>query len=526
MPARTGKCILAKDIKLDKSYTEVLAYSESSMLSLVNSKAIASTTNCSFIRQDENVIDVPVPYGTALQANYMAFQNPDYSNKWFFAFVDEVKYVSDGTTRITFIVDEFSTWFDYWNVQPCFVIREHVNDDTVGLHTIPEGLEHGDYISNGFQQDTRLKNIGYILQASEDYDDNQNQMATYICGLYNAGRFWYFHDDTAGILEFLDCIQQYDRAGKGDAIQNVYVVPDEIIDDKPATGSLGRWGGMQNPHTYIIEVDKQTTIDGYTPRNNKLLTQEYNFLVLDNNNGSSNKLAYEYFSDAKATFEVAGVPSCGCSIKCYPKNYKGESNYQQEGIACGKFPTCGWVNDPYTNWLTQNSVNIATGHIAQGAKILGGIAESTFGGNPEGGASMIGEGLGMMFNEFQQKYEHDILPHTASGNINCGDINTCYKMNTFYFIKMSIRAEYARSIDDWFDRFGYKINRVKTPNISGRTYWNYVQIGNNECIGYSNKPISVPPKSMDIINQIFRKGTTVWHSHDNIGNYALENTIV
>jgi hypothetical protein len=99
-------------------------------------------------------------------------------------------------------------------------------------------------------------------------------------------------------------------------------------------------------------------------------------------------------------------------------------------------------------------------------------------------------------------------------------------MNTFYFIKMSIRAEYARSLDDWFDRFGYKINRVKTPNISGRTYWNYVQIGNNECIGYSNKPISVPPKSMDTINQIFRKGTTVWHSHDNIGNYALENTIV
>lgn len=70
--------------------------------------------------------------------------------------------------------------------------------------------------------------------------------------------------------------------------------------------------------------------------------------------------------------------------------------------------------------------------------------------------------------------------------------------------------------------FGYKINETKTPNITGRTYWNYVEIGGNEEIGHGN----IPNRFLDEINQIFRKGVTIWHNHSNIGNYSLSNTIV
>lgn len=31
---------------------------------------------------------------------------------------------------------------------------------------------------------------------------------------------------------------------------------------------------------------------------------------------------------------------------------------------------------------------------------------------------------------------------------------------------------------------GYKINRIKTPNITGRLNFNYVEIGQNEEIGF------------------------------------------
>lgn len=534
MPVRTGKCILARNIKLDRDYKNILNYTETQMVNLVTTNAVATRSNCSFTRPDSNEIILDVPYGTALQANYLAFQNPDYSNKWFFAFIEDTRYESNGTTRITFNIDECATWFDYWHVEPCFVIREHAESDNAGENTIPENLEHGEYVSNGFVRDNNLSSKGYILQATEDYDEQQNQQATYICGIYNAGRFWYFPDTTDGALELLTCITDYDNAGKGEAIKNVYVVPAILVDDKPAAGSKGRWGGMENTKTYLIDIDKQTTIDGYTPRNKKLLTEEYNFLVLDNNNGSSNKFAYELFSGNQCNFEVAGVPCCGCSIKCYPKNYKGQSTFQQEGIAGGKWPTCGWVSDPYTNWLTQNAVNLNIGHVAQGAKLIGGVLQVIGAGTgalpmsqAESGGENIGSGITSIFNEMATKYQHDIMPVTAGGNINIGDLNTSFDMNKFYFIKMSIKAEFARSIDDYFDRKGYATNRIKVPNQTGRTYWNYVQIAAEDDIGYSsNANISVPAKSMEVINNVYRKGVTIWHNHANIGDYSLNNTIV
>ena len=537
MALRTSKFILARDIKLDKGYKNVLDYSEANMLTLLNSKAVATGINLSFIRPTENYLDLPTSYGVALTANYMAFQNPDYSNKWFFAFIESVEYVTDGTTRVHFVIDEYSTWHNNFTVEPCFVVREHVNDDTTGANTVPEGLEHGEYISNGFERDNSMSDLGYILQATNHYDydpssgDTKGQMATNFGGIYNAGTTFYFPQTTAGILSLLNVIQEY-NSSENEKITNVYMIPSVFVAGKDSiTSSHDWWSGMTAPVTYNVTINKTTTINGYTPRNHKLLTAEYNFLVLDNNNGVSNVLHYEDFSTSSCVFEVEGVPTCGGSIKCVPKDYKGATRYQQEGIMAGKFPVCGWVNDNYTNWLTQQGVNNTQSAIgAVGGLIAGGALAATGVGASAGGMLMgasVVSLAGSMFEQMREQIQHTPVPSSSAGNINGGDICTCYSMNKFYFIHMSIKAEYARQIDDFFDRFGYKINRVKTPNITGRTYWNYVQISNGEDIGFSTTQTQpVPPQSMEIINNIFRSGVTIWHNHDNVGNFALTNSIV
>ena len=149
MATRTGKLILAKGIKLDKNYKNIMDYSESSMVSLVQSKAIGTFSNCSFLRPGENIIDIGISYGQALQANYIAFQNPDYSNKWFFGFIDEVEYVSNATSRIHYSIDECATWWDYWDPRQTFVVREHANSDNAGENTLDENVSLGEFIFNG-----------------------------------------------------------------------------------------------------------------------------------------------------------------------------------------------------------------------------------------------------------------------------------------------------------------------------------------------------------------------------------------
>ena len=146
MGLQNSNIMICKNIKLDKSYKDVLNYTEGQMVSLCQANAVSSANNYSFIRGERGYIKTSFSYNDALKCNYMAFQNPDYSNKWFFAFIDDVIYDNDGTARIRYTVDEFSTWFDYWDAEACFVEREHVSDDTFGLHTIDEGLNFGDYI--------------------------------------------------------------------------------------------------------------------------------------------------------------------------------------------------------------------------------------------------------------------------------------------------------------------------------------------------------------------------------------------
>ena len=147
--ARTSKIYLCKDINVDNEYTNVLNYTVQQMLDLCTSNAhlVDSANNYSFIRESDNTISVGFTYSQCLQSNYIVFQNSDYSNKWFFAWIKDVKYVSDANTQITFEVDAWSTWFNDLTITNSFVIREHVNSDNYGEHTIPEGLETGEYVS-------------------------------------------------------------------------------------------------------------------------------------------------------------------------------------------------------------------------------------------------------------------------------------------------------------------------------------------------------------------------------------------
>ena len=83
--------------------------------------------------------------------------------------------------------------------------------------------------------------------------------------------------------------------------------------------------------------------------------------------------------------------------------------------------------------------------------------------------------------------------------------------------------EIAENIDAYFTRFGYKVNSLKLPNQTGRRYFNYVEIGKSEIIGYPNSK-GCPAEAMEIINNIYRNGVTLWHDHERIGNFT-ENTI-
>lgn len=543
MGLQNSNIIICKNIKLDKSYKDVLNYSEQQMVSLCQTNAVASANNYSFIRSERNVIKTSFSYNDALKCNYMAFQNPDYSNKWFFAFIDDVEYANDGTSRIKYTIDEFSTWFDYWNPEPCFVEREHVNDDTVGLHTVPEGLECGEYVINATGDvETDLHSTELICIGVSWLPDN-TPFATpnrVYAGVFS-GVYYVLFKFTESASKF---VQAMSDLGHLNDIVNIFMIPLVIANvdytDGWSTGNLGNQTGINfrvlpNSAGVItlrnadISLSMPGSLNGYTPKNNKLFCYPYNLLTISNNVGTQAEYHYEDFINNSPLFSLVAAVSPSCSVWLFPNNYKKSSDAKggyNWGLPVAKYPQGSWNGDQYTNWMTQNGINLF-GHRIDAAttKAIGGSIKS-IGGAATGNYGQIGSGLTDMFNAVQEDYRASMLPNQIGGQVNSGDVCYAYNKMSPTFYKMSIRSEYARIIDDWFSRFGYKINRVKLPNQIGRTYWNFVKIGSGESIGYStNQTRSVPASSMEIINTIYRNGVTIWHSHANVGNYSLNNTI-
>ena len=542
MGLKDSKIIICKNIKLDKSYKDVLNYTESQMLTLCQANAVGSASNYSFIRGERGYIKTSFSYNDALKCNYMAFQNTDYSNKWFFAFIDDVIYDNDGTARIRYTVDEFSTWFDYWNPEPCFVEREHVTNDAVGLHTLPEGLECGEYVINVTGDvETNLHTTELICIGVSWLPDNTPfYTPNRVYGGVFSGMSYILFKFTESAAKF---VRAYADLGKLENVINIFMIPISIANvdytDGWSSGDLGNQTGINFrvlPNTAgvvtirnDITLTSPSTLNGYTPRNNKLFCYPYNCLTITNNVGTQAEFRYEDFVNNTPIFSLVGVPSPSCSVWLFPNNYKKSNDVRggyNWGIPVAKYPMGSWNGDQYTNWMTQNGINILGHRIdAPTAHAIGGSLQALVGGATRQYGSIF-EGFGQMLGAVQEQYRATMIPNTIGGQVNSGDVCYAYnKMSPTYY-KMSIKEEYARIIDDWFSRFGYKINRVKLPNQIGRTYWNYVKIGAGENIGYStNTDRSVPAASMEVINNIYRAGVTIWHNHANVGNYSLNNTI-
>ena len=263
----------------------------------------------------------------------------------------------------------------------------------------------------------------------------------------------------------------------------------------------------------------------YTPINNKLFTYPFSYFYVTNNAGADVPYRYEDFKNGIVKFRLIGAISPGCSIKAYPLNYKHmddistTSNSYNYGINGGKFPICSWNTDVYTNWLTQNGANMLVGDIRDFVS----LGASVFTGNVGGAVSNFES----IVNRVVQKHQYSFTPNQAKGNVNSGDVTFASENLVFTVYFMSIRKEYARVVDDYFNKFGYAINRIKLPNQTGRTTYNYVQIAGGEILAYQKTDVlSVPAQDLVNINKLYQRGITLWHSHATLGDYTQSNTII
>lgn len=547
-----SRIILSKGIKLDRSYTQVLAISETNMINLMltTDHLVSSKTDYSFIRE-RGSIKVGETYGNCLKANYIAFQNTDYSGKWFFAFIDKVKYISETATEIYYTIDVWTTWFDYWNPKSCYIVRQHATTDVAGDNLVPEKLEHGEYVQNAYASSaqeplTDFSQYAYLVVLSSPIGMTPTATYTSLGGVIMNG-FVYWCEDA-------DAVGDVVAAAVGSTTPQIdvlyaYMIPDIVFTGQVDENGLVVDGGT--PYSGNKKVlSRPTTIDGYSPVNKKLLTYPYQYCLFQNMAGASNILFYEYSGKLTGTsnleagaiyIQYYGVPSIGGSVVAIPKYYKNQALSFDNLLVLGKYPTLGWSEDAYTNWLTQNAVNLTSAKALTGIEIIGGIgmiagglALSSTGAGAVAGTGMISNGIGSLMKGggdalelAGEYYNHSLEPDSYKGNTNAGDIITCIGAMGYEYKGMSITRQYAEKIDHFFTRFGYAVNDIASPNMLHRANYNYVQISKDSTTAFSNNAnnICVPATDLEMINNMFRNGVTIWNNHTNFGDYSVANGI-
>lgn len=533
MPNITKVYLLA--VPLEKDYLHTLYFeSASSQNSYFRGRIRKSYTDFSYQRKD-GVIRVPEHIDTLINAgcNYVMYQNAAYSNKWFYAFIEDMEYINDARTDVKIRTDCMQTWMFDITVKPSFVEREHAVTDEPGENTIEEGLELGEYICNLHSTSEYGGDGLSIVIGATKTADGENVQGMLYNNIYSGVRYYSFSpSNTDGVNEFLS---EYDADGIGEAITCMFIAPSwlaPIRSDHVVAGSNLTYDYYINSSGNVDGVTKtltKGTIDGYTPRNKKLLTFPYRYLLVSNNAGASVPFKYELFKSndkiIAPCFVIEGVLNPGCSIRMVPLYYNGIYRNDEHGVNMGKFPALNWTSDIYTNWLTQNGVNIAiqlvTGvaqigvgaAMAAGTVATGGLTGIMAGGTIVGGVTQIS-------NTLAQVHQQSFSPPQAKGNLNSGDVVTATERNDFHFYDMTVKKEYARIIDEYFDMYGYKCHRVKIPAKGHRsTYW-YTKTIDANIVG------NIPQQDLQVIKDCYNRGITFWRNHGAFKDYSVANNVV
>lgn len=472
----------------------------------------------------DNVVRVGLNIDSIANVNYVFYQNTNYTNKWFYAFVTKLEYISDNRTDLHIETDVLQTWQFDLTYKPSFVEREHVTVDTPGLHTIEEGIEFGEYVYQGSGQLAGLHHLCILVTMNvENVAPWDPVVGTLQDGIYHACAYYYYPATVAGALALSTMLNALDGAGKSASVVSINMFP-SLLMSAFLTGA--RVPSNVATLYEMIEVNRKASgefidFEGvyYQPKNNKLYCYPYNFLSVTNRTGGMMKYRYEWFREAengKINFKLLTNPGPQSVVYAIPQLYRfggqphtADNDNWDEALIMGGYPLCDWNSDVFKNWLAQNAVNLGVG--VAGSALAIGVGIST--ANPVAVASGV---LGVA-SVLGQAYEKSVLPAGVNGSSSSADTKCALGAMDIAFYPMSITVEYMRRLDQYFEMFGYKVTAVKVPNLTGRPVWNYVKTVDINITG------NIPDEDMTKIKTLYNEGVTIWHSPSTFLDYTQDN---
>lgn len=508
----------------------------SAQTSYFEARRLWGMTNYTYQREQRQYIKVGVngsQMATVIKsANYLMWKNTSYEDKYYYAFITEAEWINNEVVKLYFEMDYIQTYlFNHGHTQ-CYIARQHSETDIIGENILPEPMEVGEYVVNG-------GNTKCLPANAQDADAccfvvmevNKSQTDPLLVdGVFSAVKLHIFSATQNGA----DAAQVFINTHEADpeAILGIYATRYYLLGLTAPAPEGNILSISTQPGKRFVEVDgvdENSTIDGYVPKNKKLLTYPYTYCNITNCKGNDVNLRYEFWQkDVVNHYLVMHFTrSMPVTIQIRPLNYKGElqSNSDSEGTSTDAIvelsgqPLGSFAADNYTVWQAQNQANIV-GSYAKSILHSGmSLIEGWTNANPLQATGAIFPVLDTVVDNGVNRYNASIAVDRFSGTLSGSAVQYNTEVDGIYYRRMSVNRQYAKVIDDFFTMYGYTQNKVGFPNIHARSRYTYVRT-----IGF-NCTANIPQEARKYINARYDAGIRFWVDHENtFCNYTNANT--
>lgn len=531
--------ILCAGVPLDKRYTDTLFFSnDNAQYDYFYGRRKAVFEKESYNRVQRGVTRLYINAERVYDCNYMMFRNTAYGNKWFFAFVDNCEYINDNVTEIRFTIDPLQTWLGEirGKLGECYVIRQHSKTDAIGENTVPEGLDTGEMVLNDYGRMPVTDNgHGYNQRVGRIFISVMDTKSEGVSGNVYDGVFGGATLKVYAITERGAIVEELNKynAAPGNVVA-MYMAPEAIFPQLPEDHIVQQNSEGPKYTGALPAITTGDTLDGYKPKNNKMYTYPYNYCHIDNANGQTMALRYEYCKNLTPEVLYYGTITAPVQVCLKPVDYKGtDGPNHNQCLTLSNFPMCSWATDSFSAWLAQNTIELPErgtigGTISRIARSVltgpAGTMQSALPENVEGKipspnvlASILSNPAGAIQSILGQAYQSSIAQEIAGGNFSSGGANTSAGYQAFYSGRVSCRAEYAKLIDDYFTAYGYAQNKLMTPDPAVRPVWTYIQTRGVLLLG------NIPADDKATISGIFDNGIRFWRDPSKVGDYSANN---
>lgn len=502
------------------------------------SKVVKTYSAFNYIKKD-NVIVVAEEVDNLYNCNYIMYQNANFGQRWFYAFINRMEWASNGSTRLYVSTDVIQTWFFDIKYYQSYVDRCHSDTDTVGDNIVPEDFTTGD-------------NGGYQVAGSQNmYPDNAAVFATTSSGgvSYEGGTHSGIYSGAGLIGDFSTTIPQNLNSTLNAYVNQGTATAVVKIQQYPST--------LQNAGAVYSFTKYPTAISGYSPINKKLLSPAF-ITCFVSMYGQELNFSPAYISGSSVNIKVTADKTSG-TISAFVDNYSNENISTMNLIAV--IPESSWAYNQYKNdynlhsgsnaiYVSRSKMNRGLGAYTESINALSGAlntvasVSNTF--NPVGLAiNPVGTIAGSMastqasiagtVNSATKAYQYatgideitqDLAnisesynaPATGGMSASNGYITT-NKTQLTYGYKVP-PVDLVRRCDKYLSVYGYKQSVYRNINLHARANWTFIKT-----IGL-NASGNFPDDDMNIIKSAFDSGIFFWNYTSIFGNFDQSNPIV